>query len=96
MLPRQRVVCPAADDDFVIYRNEPYGQVLVLPSRCLVRPVADDDFAIYDTVTSCYFAVFFYILPALRNQIISAGGNLLLPLVLMKFDNNRFFTRARS
>ena len=34
----------AADDDFVICRNAPYGQVLVLPSRRLVRPAADDVF----------------------------------------------------
>ena len=39
-----RLVRPAADDDFVICRNAPYGQVLVLSSRCLVRPAADDDF----------------------------------------------------
>ena len=30
--------------DFVIRRNAPSGQVLVLPSRRLVRPAADDDF----------------------------------------------------
>ena len=37
---------PAAGNDFVICRNAPYGQMLVLPSRRLVRPVADDDFVI--------------------------------------------------
>ena len=35
---------PAADDNFVIFRDVPYGQVLVLSSRRLVRPAADDDF----------------------------------------------------
>ena len=44
MLPRRRLVRPAADDDFVICRNVPYGQVLMLPSRRLVCPTADDDF----------------------------------------------------
>ena len=34
----------AADDDFIICRNEPCEQVLVLPSQRLVRPAADDDF----------------------------------------------------
>ena len=33
--------------DFVICRNAPYGQVLVLPSRRLVRPAADDDFVTF-------------------------------------------------
>ena len=37
---------PAADDDFVICRNVPYGQVLMLSSQRLVRPAADDDFVI--------------------------------------------------
>ena len=37
------LVRPAVDGDFVICRNTPCGQVLVLPSRCLVRPAADDD-----------------------------------------------------
>ena len=37
---------PAADDDFVICRNAPYGQVLVLLSQLLVCPAADDDFII--------------------------------------------------
>ena len=46
VLPSRRLVRPAADDDFVICRNAPYGQVLVLPSRCLVRPAADDDLVI--------------------------------------------------
>ena len=46
VLPSQRLVRPAANDDFAIRRNAPYGQVLVLPSRRLVRPAADDDFAI--------------------------------------------------
>ena len=32
VLPSRRLVRPAADDDFVIYRNAPYGEVLVLPS----------------------------------------------------------------
>ena len=35
---------PAADDDFVICQNAPYGQVVVLPSQHLVQPAADDDF----------------------------------------------------
>ena len=35
---------PAADDDFVLCPNAPYGQVFVLPSQRLVRPAADDDF----------------------------------------------------
>ena len=43
MVPIRRLVCPAADNDFVICRNGPYGQVLVLPRQRLVRPVADDD-----------------------------------------------------
>ena len=46
MLPSQRIVCPATDDDFVICQNAPYGQVLVLPSQHLVRPAADDDFVL--------------------------------------------------
>ena len=33
-----------ADDDFIICRNAPHGQVLVLPTQRLVRPAADDDF----------------------------------------------------
>ena len=37
-------MCPAADDDFVICQNAPYGQVLVLPSQRLVHPAADDEF----------------------------------------------------
>ena len=37
---------PAADDDFVICRNAPCEQVLVLPSRSLGPPAADVDFAI--------------------------------------------------
>ena len=44
VLPSQRLVRPAADDDFVICRNAPYAQVLVLPNRRLVRPAADDGF----------------------------------------------------
>ena len=35
---------PAADDDFVTWRNPPCGQVLMLPSQHLVHPAADDDF----------------------------------------------------
>ena len=41
---------PATDDDFVIWRSAPYGQVLMLPSRRLVRPAADDDFVIWRTM----------------------------------------------
>ena len=37
---------PAADDNFVICQNAPYGQVFVLPSQHLVRLAADDDFVI--------------------------------------------------
>ena len=37
------LVLPAVDGDFVICRNAPCGQVLVLPIRCLVCPAADDD-----------------------------------------------------
>ena len=44
VLPSPRLMRFAADDDFVICRNAPYGQVLVLPSRRLVRSAADDDF----------------------------------------------------
>ena len=36
----------AADNDCVICRNAPYGQVLVLPSQRLVHPAPDDDFVI--------------------------------------------------
>ena len=32
VLPSRRLVRPAADDDFVICRNAPHEQVLVLPS----------------------------------------------------------------
>ena len=32
VLPSRSLVRPAAGDDFVICRNAPYGQVLVLPS----------------------------------------------------------------
>ena len=46
MLPSQRLVSPAADDDFVECRNAPYGQVLVLPSQHLVFPAANDGFVI--------------------------------------------------
>ena len=46
MLPSRHLVRPAADYAFVICRNAPYGQVLVLPSRRLVRPAADHDFVI--------------------------------------------------
>ena len=35
-----------ANDDFVIFQNPPYGQVLVLPSQHLVHPAAEDDFFI--------------------------------------------------
>ena len=38
------LVHPAADDNFAICRNAPYGQVLVLPSEHLVHPAADDNF----------------------------------------------------
>ena len=44
------LVRPAADDDFVICRNAPYGEVPVLPSRPLVDPAADDDFVIVAAV----------------------------------------------
>ena len=46
VLPRRRLVRPAANDDFAICRNAPCGQVLVLPRRRLVRPAANDNFAI--------------------------------------------------
>ena len=46
MLPSQRLVSPAAGDDFVECRNAPYGQVLVLPSQHLVFPAANDGFVI--------------------------------------------------
>ena len=42
VLPRRRLLHPAADDDFVICQNARVE--LVLPSQCLVRPAADDDF----------------------------------------------------
>ena len=41
-----RLVHPAVDDDFVICRNVPYGQVLELPSRRLVHLAFVDDFVI--------------------------------------------------
>ena len=44
------LVRPAADDDFVICRNAPYGEVPVLSSRPLVDPAADDDFVIVAVV----------------------------------------------
>ena len=50
MLPSRHLVRPAAEYDFVVYRNAPYGQVLVLPSRPLVHPAADDDFVIVAVV----------------------------------------------
>ena len=37
----QRLVGPAADDDFVICRN---ARMDMLPSRSLVRPAADNGF----------------------------------------------------
>ena len=43
---------PAADDDFVLCRNAPYGQVLVLPSPRPVRLAADHDFGVISTSTS--------------------------------------------
>ena len=46
VLSSQRLVRLAADNDFVICRNAPYGQVLVLPSQRLVHPAPDDDFVI--------------------------------------------------
>ena len=46
LLPNRRLVHPAADGDFVICRNAPYGQVLVLPTQRLVHPASDDDFAV--------------------------------------------------
>ena len=33
---RWRLVCPAADDDFVLCQNAPCGQALILPSQRLV------------------------------------------------------------
>ena len=42
---------PAADDDFLISRSAPYGQVLVLPSQRLMRAMADDDFLICQNAT---------------------------------------------
>ena len=50
MLPSRHLVRLAAEYDFVVYRNAPYGQVLVLPSRPLVHPAADDDFVIVAAV----------------------------------------------
>ena len=47
MLPSQCLVHPAANDDFVIGQNAPYGQVLVFPSQRLLHPAADDDFVIF-------------------------------------------------
>ena len=44
MLPSRHLVRPAGEDDFVIRRKAPHGQVLVLPSQHLVRPAAYDDF----------------------------------------------------
>ena len=46
VLSSQRLVRPAADNDFVICQNAPYGQVLVLTSQRLVHPAPDDDFVI--------------------------------------------------
>ena len=44
MLPSQRRVGLAADDDFVECRNAYLMTVLVLSSQRRVRPAADDDF----------------------------------------------------
>ena len=44
VLPSQRCVHPAGDDDFVECRNAHLMTVLVLPNRCGVRPAGDDDF----------------------------------------------------
>ena len=44
VLPSQRRVGPAADDDFVECRNAYLMTVLVLSSQRRVRPAADDDF----------------------------------------------------
>ena len=44
MLPSRRLVRPAADDDFVVCRNAPYGKVLVLSRQRLECPAADDNF----------------------------------------------------
>ena len=43
VLPSRRRVRPAADNDFVEYRNAHLMTLLVLPSRRRVRPAADDD-----------------------------------------------------
>ena len=47
VLPSQRLMRPAADDNFVTCRNAHYGHVFVLPIRRLVHPAADDNFGIY-------------------------------------------------
>ena len=44
MLPSRRLVRPAADDDFVVCRNAPYGKVLVLSRQRLECRAADDNF----------------------------------------------------
>ena len=46
MLPSGRLVHTAADGDFVICRNAPCIQVLLLRSQQLVLPAADVDFVI--------------------------------------------------
>ena len=44
---------PAVDDDFVVSRNAPYGQVLVLASQRLVHPESDDEFVALHVQTHC-------------------------------------------
>ena len=45
MLPIQRLVHLAADDDFVIWRKE-HMDMCLLPSQRLVHPAANDDLVI--------------------------------------------------
>ena len=45
LLASRRLVCPAADDDFVIYQNAQVGKCLC-PSQHLVCLAANDDFVI--------------------------------------------------
>ena len=44
VLPSRSILHPAADKDFVLCWNAPYGQMLVLPSQRPARRAADDDF----------------------------------------------------
>ena len=52
VLSSRRLVHPAADGDFVIFRKARYGQELVLPSRRLMCPAADDDFVTFLQIRS--------------------------------------------